>query len=149
MPSLLFRYHIYSHFCNLCLTRLEVHFTLFFLKKFLTMSTSDAPDGDESDYDVEFSSEQANNAVICKRCSKVFPSGTKLRLMHSKMHGSDRFFCPKCFDYYRNKKTTIRRTPQTQGPGTSNQGMHKSSTQSHFAIPHFSLLLKQLVLRLT
>jgi hypothetical protein len=85
----------------------------------------DAPD-EESDYDVEFTTEHANaNVVICKRCSKKFPSGTKLKLMHSNIQGgSDRFFCSKCFDYYRNKNTTIRRMTQTQRPlaGTSNQG---------------------------
>ena len=89
------------------------------------MSTSpDAPDED-SEYEAEFTSEQANE-VTCNRCSRLFPSGTKLRLMHSKKdRHSDRLFCPECFEYYRSKGTTVRRTP-----GTSNQGMHNSWSDS-------------------
>ena len=94
------------------------------------MSTSanapDVPD-EESEYEADFTSEQASAMVTCKRCSRVFPSGTKLRLMHSKRHGSDRFFCSECYEHYRSKETTTRRTqaPGTQAP-SSNQGMHKS-----------------------
>lgn len=114
------------------------------------MSTPDVPD-EESDYEVEFTSEHANaGVVICKRCSKEFPSGTKLRLMHSNTQGgSDRFFCSKCFDYYRNKKTTIRRMAQTQRPGTSNQGTTNLRHNLIFLrrIAHFYFKkLKQLVL---
>lgn len=84
---------------------------------------AETPD-DESDYDADFTTEQAKAMVTCRRCSEAFPSGS-LRVMHSKISGgSDRFFCSKCFDYYRSKKTTIRRTPRTQdqGPSTSNKG---------------------------
>ena len=85
------------------------------------MSTPHAPH-DGLEYDIAFTNEQASAAmVICQRCSKAFPPGTKLRLMHSQTQGSDRFFCSDCFEYYRNKKTTIRRTVAR----TPAQGMHK------------------------
>lgn len=101
----------------------------------------DAPD-EESDYEVDFTSEQAT-VVICKRCSKVFPPGTKLRLMHSKTQGgSDRFFCSNCYEYYRSKRTTVRRTTRTQGLGTSNN--RKGMQKSYFCTSHFSPLLKSL-----
>ena len=82
------------------------------------MATPDAPD-EESEYEVDFTSEQAGAVVICKRCDKEFPPGTKLRLLHSKNHGFDRFVCNVCLKHYRNKDTTVRR------PAT-NQGMCKS-----------------------
>lgn len=92
----------------------------------MSESTPNAPDK-ESEYEVDFTSEQASAMVTCKRCLKVFPSGTKLRLMHSKTPGgSDHFFCDNCFEQYRNKGTTIRRTTRTQGAGSSNQGTCKS-----------------------
>lgn len=92
------------------------------------MSTAKAPDED-SDYFVDFTSEQANAAVICRKCYKEFPPGTKLGLLHSKTHGSDRLFCPPCFEYYQNKVTTVRR---------SKKGMHQSKTCLWSSLAQFS-----------
>ena len=108
-------------------------------------NSPDAPDEEsESEYAADFTSEQASTVVTCKRCLTEYPAGTKLRLMHSKRHGgSDRFFCSKCFEHYRNKETTIRRPAPTRTPGTSNRhGMHKlESSSTHFPLStiHFSL----------
>jgi hypothetical protein len=99
------------------------------------MSTSNASAPDEDpEYEVEFTSEQAGAPVPCNKCHKTFPPGT-LKLLHSKMHGgSDRLFCSDCFEYYINKKTTIRRT---QGLGTSKQGTHDLSLRHVLGcIPH-------------
>lgn len=94
------------------------------------MSTANAPDEDseaEPEYEVDFTSDQARAIVTCQRCSKTFPPGTKLKMLHSKTPGgSDRFFCSVCFEYYRTKKTTVRRTTRTQQPGNSKQGVYKS-----------------------
>jgi hypothetical protein len=102
------------------------------------MSTSVSADDEESDYEAEFTSEQTGAVVICNRpgCSREFPPGTKLRLMHNKHGGPDRFFCSNCFEHYRNKGTTVRRTTRT--PGTSYQGIYK-----FYCLPVLFLLLKK------
>jgi hypothetical protein len=103
------------------------------------MSTSanapDAPD-EESEYEADFTSEQASAMVTCKRCSRVFPSGTKLRLMQSKRHGSDRFFCSECYEHYRSKETTTRRTPGTGTQAPSKvEVFHKRPTSRAVTFP--------------
>ncbi|KAF9477407.1 hypothetical protein BDN70DRAFT_810773 [Pholiota conissans] len=94
--------------------------------------------GSDTGIEADFTTEQVAE-VKCGRCSAVFPSGTKLKWIHSKPEASfkqpGRLVCDDCYQYYLSKGSTRRRTVSAL-PGPSTSSMLQTSLPSHTEVRH-------------
>lgn len=89
---------------------------------------SEAPD---SSYAANFTSVKATKEGSCENCGTT----AVLKHMQNKDHSKlGRDLCPTCYQYYRNKNGTVRRssvqTPQVEHPASHRRDVHKQVAQA-------------------
>jgi len=82
-----------------------------------------------SHYAADFTSVNAAAERTCENCGVT----AVLKRMHSKDHSKlGRDLCPKCYQYYRNKHTTVRRS-SAQTPKVEHSASHRRVIHKHVA----------------